>query len=435
MAVAEQERETVRAQARFVHSSARKARLVTDLIRGRSVPEARTILAFSNRAVANDVEKVLRSAVANAESRPDLHWAGDELVVAVAYADEGPTLKRWRARARGRVARIRKRTCHITIELAQGSATSTAASVPAMAAPEPVEEPEVVEEPETVDEAEVEETEPRQPTSRPLRRRPKSRQQRRRPTSLKPRRRPLRRVTTSGPEDPSGRAPRGRDPRLEVQLVHRQEGVRGLHPRGRSYPRAHLQQARARGPVRHPDPQGQAADHGRHLHGAAGDRHRQVRCRGRRAAARPACADAEERPHQHQRDQAAGARCEARRAVDRRAALEPRRLPARDEARARVGDPLGRGRREDPVLWPPRRRRDEPARDVQRGTCAAAHDPRGHRLRLRRGEDDGRPDRRQGLDQQGRDHAGGLRHRRRAAGRPGHAAPPRRCARGSRRFP
>ena len=120
MAVAEQhERETVRAQARWVHSSARKARLVTDLIRGRSVPEARTILAFSNRAVAKDVEKVLRSAVANAESRPDLHWAGDELVVAAAYADEGPTLKRWRARARGRVNRIRKRTCHVTLVLAE----------------------------------------------------------------------------------------------------------------------------------------------------------------------------------------------------------------------------------------------------------------------------------------------------------------------------
>jgi len=155
MAVVEQERETVRAQARWVHSSARKARLVTDLIRGRSVPEARTILAFSNRAVAKDVEKVLRSAVANAETRPGLHWQGDDLVVIAAYADEGPTLKRWRARARGRVARIRKRTCHITIELAQGMATSDAPSVPAMAAPEP----EPVEEPATVDEAEVEETE------------------------------------------------------------------------------------------------------------------------------------------------------------------------------------------------------------------------------------------------------------------------------------
>jgi large subunit ribosomal protein L22 len=153
MAVVEQEREIVRAQAKWVHSSARKARLVTDLIRGRSVPEARTILAFSTRAVAKDVEKVLRSAVANAESRPDLHWQGDDLVVAAAYADEGPTLKRWRARARGRVARIRKRTCHITIELAQGMQASDLPSVPAMAAPEP--EPEVVEEPEALEEPEA----------------------------------------------------------------------------------------------------------------------------------------------------------------------------------------------------------------------------------------------------------------------------------------
>jgi len=161
-AVVEQERETVRAQARWVHSSARKARLVTDLIRGRSVPEARTILAFSTRAVAKDVEKVLRSAVANAESRPDLNWHGDELVIVTAHADEGPTLKRWRARARGRVARIRKRTCHITIELAQGAPTSAAPAVPAMAPPEPV-EPEPVEEAEAVEVTEepeaVEETE------------------------------------------------------------------------------------------------------------------------------------------------------------------------------------------------------------------------------------------------------------------------------------
>jgi large subunit ribosomal protein L22 len=157
MAVVEQDRQIVRAQARWVHSSARKARLVTDLIRGRSVPEARTVLAFSNRAVAKDVEKVLRSAVANAESRPDLHWEGDDLVVIAAYADEGPTLKRWRARARGRVARIRKRTCHITIELAQGAPVSTAPSVPAMAAPEPepVEEPEVVDEAEAAEELEA----------------------------------------------------------------------------------------------------------------------------------------------------------------------------------------------------------------------------------------------------------------------------------------
>jgi large subunit ribosomal protein L22 len=106
----------VRAQAKWVRSSARKARLVLEHIRGLTVPEARTVLAFSERAIAHDIERVLRSAVANAEANHGL--VGDELVVAAAYADEGPTLKRWRARARGRVARINKRTCHITVELA-----------------------------------------------------------------------------------------------------------------------------------------------------------------------------------------------------------------------------------------------------------------------------------------------------------------------------
>src|SRR6478609_11239555 len=102
-----------RAEAKYVRLSARKARLVLDHIRGRSVPEARTILAFTSRAAAVDIEKVLRSAVANAESAHGLD--GDELIVLAAYADEGPTLKRWRARARGRVNRIKKRTCHITV--------------------------------------------------------------------------------------------------------------------------------------------------------------------------------------------------------------------------------------------------------------------------------------------------------------------------------
>ena len=95
----------MQAVAKFVRISPRKARLVTDHIRGRSVPEARTILAFTERAAAIEIEKVLRSAVANAESNPALHWNGDDLVVAAVFVDEGPTLKRWRARARGRVAR------------------------------------------------------------------------------------------------------------------------------------------------------------------------------------------------------------------------------------------------------------------------------------------------------------------------------------------
>src|SRR4029450_4572602 len=104
-------------QAKWVRTSARKARLVLDNIRGRSVPEARTILAFTTRAVATDIDKVLRSAVANAEANHGLD--GDELVVEGAFADEGPTLKRWKPRARGRVNRIRKRTCHVTLVLAE----------------------------------------------------------------------------------------------------------------------------------------------------------------------------------------------------------------------------------------------------------------------------------------------------------------------------
>jgi large subunit ribosomal protein L22 len=90
---------------------------VLEHIRGRSVPEARTILAFTQRAAAHEIEKVLKSAVANAEANHGL--IGDELVVAATYADEGPTLKRWRPRARGRVNRIFKRTCHITIVLGE----------------------------------------------------------------------------------------------------------------------------------------------------------------------------------------------------------------------------------------------------------------------------------------------------------------------------
>ena len=105
----------IRAQAKWVRMSARKARVVLDHVRGRTVPEARTILAFTPRAAAREIDRVLRSAVANAESAHALD--GDELVVVAAYADEGPTLKRWRARARGRVNRIRKRTCHITVVL------------------------------------------------------------------------------------------------------------------------------------------------------------------------------------------------------------------------------------------------------------------------------------------------------------------------------
>ena len=98
------ERQEVKAVAKWVRMSPRKARLVVEHIRGRSVPEARTVLAFTQRAAAREIEKVLRSAVANAEANHNL--VGDDLVVSAAYVDEGPVMKRWRARARGRAARI-----------------------------------------------------------------------------------------------------------------------------------------------------------------------------------------------------------------------------------------------------------------------------------------------------------------------------------------
>jgi ribosomal protein L22 len=109
-------RQEVRAEAKWVRTSPRKARVVLEHIRGRTVPEARTVLAFTQRAAAREIEKVLKSAVANAEANHGL--VGDDLVISAAYADDGPTIKRWRARARGRVNRIRKRTCHITVRLA-----------------------------------------------------------------------------------------------------------------------------------------------------------------------------------------------------------------------------------------------------------------------------------------------------------------------------
>ena len=105
----------VRAQAKYVRSSARKARLVCDNIRGKSVEDARAILAHTPRAVARDWSKLLESAVANAENNHDLD--GEDLVIKAVHADEGPTIKRFRPRAQGRATKIRKRTAHLTILL------------------------------------------------------------------------------------------------------------------------------------------------------------------------------------------------------------------------------------------------------------------------------------------------------------------------------
>ena len=105
-----------KAIARYVRVSPRKARIVVDLIRGKSVVRAREILAFTNRGVAETVEKTLNSAVANAENQH--HVRPESLVVKTAYVDEGPTLKRIRPRAKGSASRIRKRTSHISIIVA-----------------------------------------------------------------------------------------------------------------------------------------------------------------------------------------------------------------------------------------------------------------------------------------------------------------------------
>lgn len=105
-----------KATAKYVRVSPRKARLVVDQVRGKDIARAREILRFSERAVSEVVEKVLNSAVANAENNH--HMRSNNLVVKAAFVDEGPTLKRIRPRAKGSASRIRKRTSHITVIVA-----------------------------------------------------------------------------------------------------------------------------------------------------------------------------------------------------------------------------------------------------------------------------------------------------------------------------
>ncbi len=113
------ERAGTKATAKYVRSSASKARVVLDLIRGLDVKSADEVLQFTDRHIARDVRKVLASAVANAVNNDDQD--ADELFVVACFADEGPTLRRFRPRARGRATRINKRTCHITVVVARMS--------------------------------------------------------------------------------------------------------------------------------------------------------------------------------------------------------------------------------------------------------------------------------------------------------------------------
>lgn len=103
--------------ARYVRISSRKVKIVIDLIRGKSVREAAAILEYTPKAASEPVLKLLNSAIANAENNLDMNR--DELYVAEVYANQGPTLQRYRPRARGSASRIRKRTSHITIILDQ----------------------------------------------------------------------------------------------------------------------------------------------------------------------------------------------------------------------------------------------------------------------------------------------------------------------------
>ena len=290
----------VQARAKYVHVSPRKARLVADHIRGRAVPEARTILAFIDARGRRTRSRRCCAAPSRTPSRTRI-CAGTATTssIAAVFVDEGPTLKRWRARARGRVAR--SSSAPATSRSSSSSPTAAASASRGLHA-----------ETASARVAAAARRRARQDAARRRRRWP------------------------NGPESSSRRSARRRHPRLEVELDGRRQGVRGRAARGHQDPRAHHQEALARGAVGHPDPQGQAADHDRHLHRAPRHRDRQVRCRGRRAAQRSARAHQEERPHQHQRDQAPRARREARRPVDRRAAAEPRLVPARDEALARL---------------------------------------------------------------------------------------------------
>ncbi len=102
-----------RATMKYMRTSPRKMRRVVELIRGQHVAEAQRILRFSSLGASTDVEKLLKSAVANAEQRPGV--IAENLVVARAWVDDGPTLKRYRPRAYGRATRVRKRTSHVTV--------------------------------------------------------------------------------------------------------------------------------------------------------------------------------------------------------------------------------------------------------------------------------------------------------------------------------
>ena len=115
MAAESQEAPVVRASARYLRTSPRKVRVVADQIRGLPIEDARALLAFSPRGAAREVLKLVDSAASNAENNHDL--VADEMRISEIYVDEGPTLRRWRPRARGRATKIDRRTAHLNVAL------------------------------------------------------------------------------------------------------------------------------------------------------------------------------------------------------------------------------------------------------------------------------------------------------------------------------
>jgi large subunit ribosomal protein L22 len=115
MATATDDAVVVQAKARYIRVSARKARVVADQIRGKGYEEAEALLSFSPRGASVPILKLLRSAGANAENNVDLD--PEDMLISRITVDEGPTMRRYRPRARGRATRIEKRSCHITLAL------------------------------------------------------------------------------------------------------------------------------------------------------------------------------------------------------------------------------------------------------------------------------------------------------------------------------
>jgi large subunit ribosomal protein L22 len=116
------------ATAKYVRTSAQKAGLVLELIRGRGVNQALATLRFSRKRVARDIEKVLRSAIANAQQKPGFGGDVENLYVTACYAGQGPSQKRVRPAPMGRAYRVVKRTAHLTVEVAERAVTARTAA-------------------------------------------------------------------------------------------------------------------------------------------------------------------------------------------------------------------------------------------------------------------------------------------------------------------